>query len=74
MEKNIFKSIVENDESVSEYEAAIYLGQNRLSSIHISKNSFSFIPYYEKKLLESKESITFLVTPSLLAFARFQKR
>lgn len=74
MEKNIFKSIVENDESVSEYEAAIYLGQNRLSSIHISKNSFSFIPYYEKKLLESKESITFLVTPSLLAFVRIKDK
>ncbi|MCI2069558.1 MAG: AraC family transcriptional regulator [Bacilli bacterium] len=74
MDKSIFKCIVENDESVSDYEAAIYIGSTRLSSIHISRGAFAFIPHYEKELLKSKENISFLVTSSLLAFVRIKDK
>lgn len=69
MDKKSLEWLAQCDESLANFETAVYEDNKQIGSYHVSQGSMSLIPFYADRLLHTSKHIDFIFTDTLLAFA-----
>lgn len=68
MNLETLKWFAQNDESLADFETAVYDGNKKIALYHVNQVAIPLLPFYAEKLLSSQKHVEVFLTSTLLSF------